>query len=182
MNRRIFLGSLAAVGLAWGGGTTPRQSEVAYIQRFLAERKLPVARQGVVQQHQGWVYELRADRFILARRLGERSDAGKVESTRGELVWFRASNGRWQAEAPLKRTRPADAAERYYQSHDLPGEWAAKVLGAPKAPAAVHYFTVLHCEFTPPGSPEATSPVIWDMPGWFANADRIAKEFATGKL
>jgi len=113
MNRRILLGSLTAAGLAWSC-KTPRSSEVAYFQRFLAEHELPA---GIDSRRTG-VFSRRRQ-----RKLASGSNPGL-----GEVL-------------PEPR---------------LPAEWVAKVLGAPKAPAAtLHYFTVLHCEFTPPGSPEA---------------------------
>lgn len=174
------------------GAAAQRKREVAYIQRFLAAQRLPLARPGVVQTRDGWVYELRADRFILARVLGKGPDeAGMRQRARGELVWFRQTGGGWVAEGPAVRTRPAGPGALYFQSHILPVEWAAAtapkgmrqlLTPEPGGASMLHYFTVLQCELTPVDSPEFNDPVTWELPAWFANARMIEAQFRKGTL
>lgn len=176
MTRRNFLFTAASICAA----SQYRREELSYIQAFLAKHKLPAAQPGRVHQHAGWVYQLLADRFILARRLGERT-ALPGASARGELTWFHFADGSWRVASPKTRQRPA-ATTPYFQSHNLPAGWAAPVLGSTADQRLAYFFTVLQCDLTPDGSPESAGTVTWEMPAWFENAQRLEAGFRAGKL
>lgn len=180
ISRRSLLTLAATAGLsARPRQSKQRQRELSFIQNFLASHGLPPAQPGVLHQRNGWISQLRDDRFILARVLGERPAPAEINSGRGELTWFHFADRAWRAAAPKVRLRP-DAPQSYFPSHALPEDWAAGLL-AHASRESVYYYTVRHCEFTPIDSEEASGPVTWELPDWFENALVCESQFKASR-
>jgi len=160
-----------------------RADEIAYLNSFLSSHGLPPIdphNQSRVQAHDGWVYQIHAGQFVIARRLGDRPKGGIVESARGEIGWLEYEDGTWQAGAPRTMTRPP-GNERYFQSQPaLPG-WS-KVLALDTDRTRRYFFQVWSCELTPEDSPESHDPATWELESWFAQAQAVEKHFRAGQL
>ena len=165
------------------GAEQRRAAELAYINRFLSAHGLPPVdphNQYKIQAHDGWVYQIDAEKFVIGRRLGDRPKGGSVGAARGELGWLDYEDEAWQARWPQTMTRPA-GNERYFQGQPVPRGWS-KALALDTDRTRRYFFHVFNGELTPEDSSESHDPATWDLDGWFAQAQVVEKQFRAGQL
>lgn len=160
-----------------------RAEELSYLNRLLAGQGLPLLDPRDpyrVQAHQGWIYQVHAGKFVMARRLGDRPKAGAIESARGELTWLEHEEDAWQPRQPQNPRRPP-AAERYFPGQAPLKEWS-RTLALDTDRTRRYFFYVWACELTPEDSPESQSPATWELEGWLARVNLVEQQFRAGQF
>ena len=156
------------------------QKEFAFINEFLAKRKLPPAVLDSTVMHDGWVYTLFDNSFFLGRILGPRRLDDALYKARGELTWLIYRGREWDSWVPSNRTRPRGKS-RYYDGDYAPIAWA-KGMGHELDRSLAHFFTVRRCWLTGDEWEEPRDMTKCGLDAWFDDALEFEKAFKANEI
>lgn len=157
--------------------------ERAAINAQLAAAGLPPAKAEGTVVHQGWIYTMFDDEFVMGRYLGARTLKGMAYGARGELVWVYYRGNEWDAARASDAAKPKGETARFNEGYSGGalirwGDELAPGLDRSKA----HFFHVVRCPLTGEEWEQPRDVKACDLAAWMPQAKLVESAFAAGKL